>query len=158
MKLWLVAALVALGLVMALPVAPASAATNEEFIIRLYSDFLGRGPDGDELAWNVALMANGTTRGQMATSVITSTEGKGIYAHLVYDLILDRVPTGPELTSAVTALGSGTVGLEVQLYASSEYFGDHSSTNAGYVQGLYQDVLGRTGSPGDIAYWAGEIT
>ena len=39
------------------------------------------------------------------------------------------------------------------IFSSDEYGRKHGSTNAGYVAGLYQDILGRPATPGEVNGW-----
>jgi uncharacterized protein GlcG (DUF336 family) len=43
------------------------------------------------------------------------------------------------------------------LIASPEYYANHGGTNSGFVNGLYQDILGRSPSPGEVTYWDGQL-
>jgi hypothetical protein len=138
--------------------SPAAATADEQFVTRLYSEFLLREPTANELAWQTAVLANGTSRTTVASNVIGSTEGKSLYVIIVYQLTLSRFPTSSESSSGVSQLSSGTLTFESSVAASAEYFDLAGSTNEGYVQKLYEDILRRTGSSTDVAYWADQIT
>jgi hypothetical protein len=40
---------------------------------------------------------------------------------------------------------------------SGEYYAAHGSSVAGFITGLYEDLLGRTASPGEILGWQGVL-
>jgi uncharacterized protein GlcG (DUF336 family) len=44
------------------------------------------------------------------------------------------------------------------LLASSEYYVDHAGTDAGFLTGVYDDVLLRSPSAGELSYWEGQLT
>ena len=41
--------------------------------------------------------------------------------------------------------------------SSDEYFTVHGGTNAGYVEALYQDLLGRAAEPAGLDYWTNRL-
>jgi hypothetical protein len=94
----------------------------------------------------------------MVSSILNDSEFQALWVYGVGEYYL-----GGQDPSAATILSNlqstdDFVASEVAHLAGSTYFSNHGSTNTGYVTALYQDVLLRNGSPGDISYWAGQIT
>jgi hypothetical protein len=53
-------------------------------------------------------------------------------------------------------LQSGSIaGTVASMLSSPEYFADQGGTNAGFVNSLFSDVLGRASDPGGQAFWVG---
>lgn len=138
--------------------------TSDEWLTTIVTSFyrstLGRDPDPAGLAyWIGRLRSGGHTVAEVAAAMYASPEyfqglGGGTPESWVtdlYDEILDRVPSGPDLaywTGVVADRGRTPVAR--QIYQSLESRRDR-------VQGLYQALLGRTAEPAGRDYWAGRI-
>jgi hypothetical protein len=68
---------------------------------------------------------------------------------------LNRAADAAGLSGNVAALGQGAPDEQVAaaLLASAEFFADAGGTNTGFVQALYQDVLGRRYGQAELANW-----
>lgn len=139
---------------------PASALTqNEKFVTRLYQDFLARSPTANELLWQKTVLDNGATRSSVVSAVLTSSEFGNLATYASYQVTFGRNPTSGELSAGSSLVVNGTYeSLEVNLLSSSEYFTQSGGTNTAFVTALYPDLLNRSGSAGDISYWAGTLT
>src|SRR5262249_20972797 len=73
----------------------------------------------------------------------------------LYERYLNRAPdpTGEQNWVGLLLAGGTLEQVAEGLVSSQEYFQDHGSTNQGYVNGLYHDVLGRAGSPTEVNAW-----
>jgi hypothetical protein len=128
---------------------------NQLLVEALYFDLLGRLPDAaGEASWQHLLDA-GVPRAVVAQAIINSPE---YLIHQVQDLytrLLGRPADPVGLQGAVAALAGGVpLGqLEAMLLGSPEYQARHGGTPAGFLQGVYTDVLGRPIDPAGAALW-----
>jgi hypothetical protein len=104
-----------------------------QYIAKLYSELLGRGPDAGE--WTNAVEyfqsagCSGATLSTFGTGVVESAEFQslgydaGALALVMYRAILNREPTAAEVSEASTlgASGSPSATLAAQLFQSSEF-------------------------------------
>lgn len=88
------------------------------------------------------------------------------YIENIYQAALRRVPSGGELSAAITALNSGCNGgttltatgtLLTTVFGSSEYTTSFGATDAEYVEDLYEAVLARPSDPGGKAFWVAQL-
>jgi hypothetical protein len=131
---------------------PASA--NANYVNGLYQNILGRAADPAGLAFFVEKLQNGTSRLQVVDSLWTSPEHRTLEVDQLYALFLHRMPDPAGLTGWVNGFLAGASEDQVAsgILASDEYRLAHAD-DASYVTGLYNDVLGRTGAPTEIAGW-----
>jgi hypothetical protein len=154
-----VASLVLVCCGVALGGAPAGALTqNERWVTRVYTEFLGRAPNSSELAWQVAVLGNGTSRPTVASNIMDSTEGRTRYVHMTYQLALGRNATSSEVTAGLNNLSTGdSYTLERGVLASTAFFNLAGGTNEAFVQELYDVLQRRAGDEAGVAYWTGEL-
>ena len=92
------------------------------------------------------------TRFQAAEAFVNSPEGVRDAVQAAYQQFLHRAtdPQGLSSSSSFLLGGGSLTALDVDLISSDEYFQVRGGTNAGFVNGLYQDALGRSaaGNPG----------
>lgn len=138
---------------------PAGALTqNERWVTRVYTEFLGRAPNSSELAWQVAVLGNGTSRTTVASNIMNSTEGQTRYVHITYQMALDRTATSSEVTAGLNNLSTGdSYTLERGVLASTAFFNLAGGTNEGFVVELYNLLQRRAGDEAGVAYWTGEL-
>jgi hypothetical protein len=76
-----------------------------------------------------------------------------------YHHYLHRRPDATGLSNCVYQLQTGQTPTAVKggLLGSDEYFQLHGSTPQGFVQGLYQDVLGKGPSQRGMGYWLNKL-
>ena len=101
-----------------------SLGTNVGFIGALYADLLNRAPSGPELSgWQNAL-GSGTTRTQVASSVLGSSEYDTDLVTSYYSLLLRRSPDSPGLNAFVNLLQAGGTNEIViaNIVGSAEFF------------------------------------
>ncbi|MBX7165120.1 MAG: DUF4214 domain-containing protein [Pirellulales bacterium] len=132
---------------------------NVPWLNTLLVDTLGRGAtDTERLAWSKA-MADGVTRTQVADLFLRSPERLGGLIGGYYLNILGRAASSSELNAWIGAVQNGAALETVQslLYGSSEFLARVGGNNTAFVQTLYQQVLGRQGSPGEWNLWVGPL-
>ncbi len=73
-----------------------------------------------------------------------------------YERFLGREPDYPAAQGWVDQLRSGTppANVLVGILASDEFFQNAGSTPEGYVESLFQHLLGRPATPAELSYWA----
>src|SRR5262249_11585719 len=122
---------------------------NQRFLTHLYGDLLGRSPDAAGLAYWDSQLSAGRTRFQVILGFEHSPEYRAHLVEQLYSKLFHRQADLSGLNSWTTFLahGGSAAQLESSLLGSAEYFALHGSTNAGFLQGLYHDVLGRALDP-----------
>jgi hypothetical protein len=92
---------------------------------------------------------------QVANQITHSTEHYQDLVTHAYQTYLGRSPDPSGLSGWVGAMQDGLTDehLEAQFIASPEAFAHHGGTSAGWVRGLYQDLLGRTPSDAEVNGW-----
>jgi uncharacterized protein YkwD len=130
-----------------LDITPGPATGNPlgQWVARLYQDVLGRPASTSEINTVVTALANGLPRPVYVASILNSLEYDRRVVTTIYQQYLHRSPDPGGLASAVAALqgGSSEAAIRQAILSSSEYYNDQGGTPLGYVQGLFNDVLGR---------------
>jgi autotransporter-associated beta strand protein len=123
---------------------------NQAFVAQTYLDLLNRTVDSFGLqTWTAALDA-GATRTQVAAAIETSLEYRRDQVDAMYVKYLHRHAEEPSLTNFAMAIqGGATVeAIAAILIGSPEYFNNRGGgTNLGFLNALYNDVLGRNIDP-----------
>ena len=100
---------------------------------------------------NLTQVASGFTHGaEYFTNFINA-------AYLHY---LDRLPDANGLAYWLSGMEQGRVSnerLEAGFIGSAEYIAKHGGTGAGWVTGMYTDLLGRTPRSDEVAYWVNNL-
>jgi hypothetical protein len=129
------------------------------YVRSVYSDLFGRTPDAAGLAGWTRALSTGTPRVAVANSITSSAEYRGGLISGVYDEFLGRSPDAGGAAGWLDAMGRGLTiqGLESGFLASDEYYAQAGGTDAGWVQRLYQHVLGREASPSEVDAWVAAL-
>jgi hypothetical protein len=95
----------------------------------------------------------------LAGTLTTSVEHDSDIVIADYQRYLGRLPDSAGLASWVTQLEHGLAieHLEASLIGSTEYIQKHGGAGAGWVIGLYQDLLGRTPSQAEVNQWLQDL-
>lgn len=136
-------------------------AVGQRLATQVYHDLLARDGDPGGLAYWAGLIDSGQPRYQVAQSLAASTEYRGEQVQAQYLKYLGR-PTDGTLQSGGEGFWIGYIAsgrtleqLGESLIASNEYFANKGhGTNAGYVDALYHDILGRGPETG---YWVARL-
>jgi uncharacterized repeat protein (TIGR02543 family) len=122
---------------------------NELFLTNLYRDVLERPIDPLSLAVLAPKLNAGTPAKDIALGVLQGLEYRTLLIRGFYTTFLHRAPSPAELTAGLAQLGAG-VGdedFEATLLGSGEYLSTRGGgTNDGFLDALFQDLLGRTPS------------
>jgi hypothetical protein len=136
--------------------------TDQQLVQSLYNHFLGRSGQINELAgWTAQLPIVGTTG--VANAINTSEEGDTRTVNGLYQQLLGRQADTGGLSFWVSRLQAGA-SLEAVMSGfagSPEYYArftaGSNSPNTTYVAALYQNLLNRTGSSGEVAFWVSQL-
>jgi len=138
--------------------SPANA--NAAFVAAAYQVLLGRQPDSAASQIFLQMLAQGADRPAIVNALINSAEFRQDEINALYQHFLKRSADQASLNTFGTMLAQGATiqQVAVALVGSSEYFALHGNTNAGFVQALYQNALGRPASQNDLNYFAGQLS
>jgi hypothetical protein len=131
----------------------------ERFINNAFVDILGRPADPAGLDFYSRQVFAGRPRSDIATMLDKSPEYLTHVAGGLYERYLRRQGDSSGINFWVNGLARGTATDEseaVSFIASDEYFNNHGGDNATYVDGIYQDALGRAPDAG-ASYWVNRL-
>lgn len=126
---------------------------------RAYLKVLGRHVDGSGATNTRSLVRQGHTPVTVAAGLASSHESHVITARETYQQILGRSPDPAGLAWAASLLDRGfrQVDLASIFGESAEFWQSAGSNNTGFVQQIYQRVLGRAADPGGLSYWTSKL-
>ena len=137
--------------------------TAATFVHNLYRELLGREPDaaGQTFWLNVYSQAGGAAaaRQKVVAGFLDSPEYRQHLVSRIYVDFLHRAveASGLQFWTGKLAGGLDEKSLLAGVIGSDEYFHNAGNSAAKFVDGLFHDLLGRTGSASDEAYWAGLV-
>ena len=126
----------------------------------LYTDLLHRADgatsNSDVMSW-VDQLNTGTTRQQIATDFINSTEYRSGLINNYFELYLGRTADVGALMFYLEEMdqGLGSAGVIQQILASDEFF--LRSGQAGFINNLYLDLLGRSPTLPEAGFWKQQL-
>jgi hypothetical protein len=122
------------------------------FISGVYHDVLGRVADAGGLASFQLTLDAGRNQVlvQFATVYVISPENRSDFVTNAYLKYLRRTPSQPEVASWLSLIQQGLNEEAVisSFVSSMEYFAKQGGTNSGWLDHVYQDLLGRARDPG----------
>lgn len=127
------------------------------FVRAAYADLLGRAPTAAERGREVTRLDAGHRRADLLSRLTRSSEWVGAIVRELYLDTLGREPDRAGLQYWTTLIVSGrrTVAqVAASFYASDEYVG--TGDRFGWIQDVYQEVLGRQVGPDEVDYWLGQ--
>ena len=131
-------------------------AGNERFVCQTFLDLLNRMPDPTGRAdWTAALDTGRLTRAQVAGQIQLSAEYLSDLVTSWYQTYLHRSPAPTEISGWMGQLAAGQARQAVlaSILGSSEYYVINGSAPAGFINGLYQDLLGRSADAAGTSSW-----
>ena len=137
--------------------------TAGTFVHNLYRELLGREPEaaGQTFWLNVYSQAGGAAAAQqkVVAGFLASPEYRQHLVSRVYVDFLHRAVEagGLQFWTGKLAAGQDEKSLLAGVVGSDEYFRNAGGSAAKFVDGLFHDLLGRSGSQSDEAYWAGLV-
>jgi hypothetical protein len=138
------------GAILLVAAAPSFATTNPAFVDRAFQDLLLRPASPSDLSTFVPLLDSATlTRTQFALNVMNTDEYRHVRVNEFFNDYLGRTPSSLDLTSFTTLLQSVTLPQgRAAIFGSPEYFATQGgSTNAGFLNALFLDLLNRPIDP-----------
>jgi protocatechuate 3,4-dioxygenase beta subunit len=141
------------------------AGVNQSYVYQLYRDLLGRTVDPAGLqTWSSQLDA-GTPRNLVVQAIQGSLEYRTKLVNDTYFLLLGRRADPQGMQSGLNVLASlplyigaapGLEQLKLRLLSSTEYFQNRGgNSNVGYVNALFQDILGRPADNFALVHFGG---
>jgi uncharacterized delta-60 repeat protein len=129
---------------------------DQRFLSQVYLDLLQRPLDPAGLAGWSSAMIGGAARTEVIAEIEASQEYRTLEVQYLYGLLLERPVEPAGLAGWIGFLNhGGTIEqVEAQILGSNEYFLRAASTNAGYLQRLYADVLHRPIDSAGAQFWS----
>jgi len=152
------------AVIAAIEATPEFAKVSTAWVENLYQDLLGRVASTTEANYWVHSLQAGASPANVATAMMQSPEyQKDQWLHWIpqaYENILRRQPTATEVSEWVNAFKGGLTQNELTaaLVSSTEdaaLLATNSSSN--WIASVYGELLLRTASTSEIAYWSGVI-
>jgi hypothetical protein len=136
---------------------PAASSNTQDLVAQVYRDLLRREADPGGLAFFTNQLDQGMlSRFQFVLAIESSVEYRtNVVVHL-YSQLLHRDPDPSGFSAWVNFLGQGGTKhqLEVSFISSQEYvIRRGGGTSSGFLQAVYQDVLGRAPDPIGLTFW-----
>jgi hypothetical protein len=131
---------------------------NRDWITSATSDVLTRAATTDEMAaLEAALMP--ANLAEMAGQITHSAEHFAQFITTAYQKYLGRTPDDAGLAFWVSLMQAGLSDeqLEAKFIGSPEYIAQHGGNGAGWVRGLYHDLLGRNATDAEVSGWVNAL-
>ena len=147
---------------------PIDSSANAIYVDQLFLQLLGRQADPLGRTYFTALLDKGNSnhfltpaqqqqvaRSQVVQLIENSVEFRSQEVQSLYQSILGRAADSQGLNAWVNFLGNGgtEAQVEAEVMGSEEFVNNHGGTAAGFVQGVYDDLLGRDPDPAGGAAW-----
>ena len=128
--------------------------TNQLYVQNAYQLLLKRAADPSSVFW-VNALNSGSTPASVVLGIESSSEYLNDQVFVFYGRYLERTPesSGAQFWTNFLLAGGTFEQVAESLVSSTEYFLNHGATNQGFVLGLYDQVLGRVPSLGDLNAW-----
>ncbi len=133
---------------------------DERWIEQVFPDLLGHAADPTSLSFFGTQLSLGATRTDVALEILSSAEYRDDLVSALYERLLRRAPGAVDLSYGLALLGGGGTDedLEAALLGSDEYyFGQGGGTIPGFLNALFEDVLGRPIDSVGVAFYGAEL-
>ena len=130
------------------------------YVLKIYSDFLGRVPDGPGNAYWVGQLRAGLPWASFVYAITTSGEHIRRSADGDFLRFLHRVPdaAGSDYWTWILAGSLRNDFVEATMTASGEYYATQGNNDpTTWLQHLYVDTLGRAADQPGLNYWLGRL-
>jgi hypothetical protein len=136
---------------------PSGSTNTQDFVAQVYRDLLHREADAGGLVFFTNQLDQGIlNRFQFVLAIESSIEYRTNVVLELYSELLHRPPDQSGFSAWINFLGQGGTRnqLEVSIISSQEYFIRRGGgTASGFLQAVYQDVLGRPPDFAGLAFW-----
>ncbi len=98
--------------------------------------------------------------GEVSNALTHSPEAYQLFITSAYQKYLGRSPDTTGLAFWVNQMQNGLTDeqIEASFLGAPEYIQDHGGTYAGWVTGMYQNLLGRAPTTAEVSYWVGQLS
>lgn len=136
-----------------------SLSATQVYIAAVYLDLLGRPVDASGLNFWSGLLDQGTARGSVAIALTHSDEYFATIIRPAYQKFLGRNSDPGGLTYWTARMHGGLTDeqLEAGFIGAPEYYNHAGGTDKGWVDAMYQDLLGRGPDSGGEGYWINQL-
>src|SRR5487761_1086456 len=130
-----------------------------QFVNDLYQDVLHRSASAAEVGYFLNEVDGGVPFQTIVDNFLNSPEYHASEVAGDFTTYLGRPadPTGAAYWQVQLDSGTRENQFSTSLIASPEYYANHGGSDSGFVMALYQDVLSRSASAGDVAYWDSQL-
>jgi hypothetical protein len=133
-----------------------SSSYSTALINDIYQGALGRAPSSGELntTW-LPQFVSAPSLEPLIHAIISSTEARTRQINSWYQTYLNRSPDSTGLAAWLNALADGVSWAQAQaaFAGSPEAYADGGGTNSGWLTYLYQKILGRSPTQGELNLW-----
>lgn len=139
---------------------PSAATPNNYYVAELYGDILHRQVDGAGLNYWSSLLNQGVPRSVVTGALVKSDEYLGNFVvNPAYEKYLGRPaePGGLQFWISQMQHGLTDAMLVAGLASSPEFYNSAGGNNPGYVDALYQKVLGRPADFNGESFWINQL-
>jgi hypothetical protein len=132
---------------------------NQQYVDAVYLDLLGRDPDLTGLSYWSGQLDGGADRGALINQITHSAEYFGTIIKPAYLKFLGRAADAGGLKYWTDQMIHGLTDeqLEAGFIGSPEYYQHSGGTDKGWVDAMYENLLGRHPDPGGESYWTGQL-
>jgi protocatechuate 3,4-dioxygenase beta subunit len=129
------------------------------YVDAVYVDLLGRTPDVTGLNYWSGQLSQGVARAMLINLIDHSAEYFGTIIKPAYQQFLGRTADASGLAywTGQMAGGLSDERLEAGFIGSTEFFNHSGGTNKGWVDAMYQDLLGRQPDAGGETFWINQL-
>ena len=141
------------------PVITTSGTPDELWLSQTYRTVLHREIQPTEVSYWMNLLGSGTTRERVAQQILSSPEYHGDYIQNLFQNYLGIPADQAALTfyQSLYQLGWTDEQVKAEILASAAFFNLSGSTNEGFLNEVYQDVLGFPVDNVGRAFWLPQL-
>lgn len=128
--------------------------SNTAYVYNVFKALLGHDPTSSEVTYHVNSLNGGYSRTDYATSIYNRDESLYYQVDKIFQTTVKHAADATSLAFWAQKFREGVQPewLVVGLVTGNEYTVAHSTTTS-YIQGLFNDILGRTAATADITFW-----
>ena len=126
----------------------------------LYQDLLLREVDPSGLQSWSAMLAGGASQTALVASLTRSSEYVQLRVAQAYKEVLGRSPDAGGMAGWSGEILAGRIpvdDVQRRFFSSEEFVSRSGGTDAGFVANLYQSILGRPATQGEVASWVANV-
>jgi hypothetical protein len=138
---------------------PPNSTADAAYVSAVYEAVFSRAPTVDELDGWVEKIESGTSRIDFVNALDHSDEYYATIIRPAYEKYLGREADGGGIAYWTSQMQAGLTDeqLEANFIASDEFFLDAGGTDLGWVDSLYEHLLGRAADFQGEMYWLGQL-